>query len=408
MIAPSSLPPQQTLSLYTHIPFCTVKCDYCDFYSLSGVTPARMEQTVSALIRDLRTLLPEALAAGGTVPTLYIGGGTPSVLPEKTLERLLSAIAGLIPNAPDEWTVELNPETITERTLEILRDGGVNRVSLGVQSLSDEGLHHLGRAATARGTRRALELLEKRWRGRWNGDLIVGFQGDSAARVARDVARLTDLGALHLSVYALTVEEETPLATAVESGSVTLPEDDELLELLDVARETLLQRGLERYEVSNYAVPGEESLHNLRYWRMEPYLGVGPAAASTLFRRGLRPRALRLEGVRSLERYLQPSGERYTAEELSPEELLEEHLLMGLRTAEGVSLQRLDERFGLSTEEVVAAIGAQRDGQGTEPLLELVQEPRGALRVPPAKWNLLDQGVLAAVERLAPLLGSSY
>jgi oxygen-independent coproporphyrinogen-3 oxidase len=401
VITSVSLPPQSSISLYIHIPFCTVKCGYCDFFSLTGVAPARMEETVSSILEDAVSLLPPLVDSGAAVETVYVGGGTPSVLSEKSLRRLTAGIRKLLPNTPREWTVELNPETLTEGTMDILGDAGVDRLSLGVQTLSQEGLSALGRAATAERTRRAVELLTASWKGRWNGDLILGFQGDSPARVARDLELLTSSGARHLSVYALTLEEGTPLATAVDSGTVTLPRDEEVLELLSAAQEVLSERGLRRYEVSNYAFPGEESLHNLRYWRMEPYLGLGPAAASTLYYQTHPLTGLRMEGVRDLPKYLAPFGRRYTTQRLSTEELLEETLLMGLRTSEGVSLRRLRRRFGLSPEAVEHALESSR-------LLRISPGGGGRLTVVPEEWNILDRAVLEAVERLLPLAGEPY
>jgi oxygen-independent coproporphyrinogen-3 oxidase len=187
----------------------------------------------------------------------------------------------------------------------------------------------------------------------------------------------------------------------VDSGTVTLPRDEEVLELLSAAQEVLSERGLRRYEVSNYAFPGKESLHNLRYWRMEPYLGLGPAAASTLYYQTHPLTGLRMEGVRDLPKYLAPFGRRYTTQRLSTEELLEETLLMGLRTSEGVSLRRLRRRFGLSPEAVEHALESSR-------LLRISPGGGGRLTVVPEEWNILDRAVLEAVERLLPLAGEPY
>lgn len=402
---PTQLPLQRDLSLYVHVPFCTVKCDYCDFFSLAGVTPVRMEATTEAIIEDLVRLLPAALAPGATVPTVYIGGGTPSVLPKKSLRKLVDAVAASLRTPPQEWTVELNPETLSAETLDILYEAGVNRLSLGVQSLTETGLRALGRAASGERTLRSLELISGEWRGRWNADLIVGFQGDTPERVAADLELLTRMGARHLSVYALTVEPGTPLAARVESGAVTLPGEEELLELLTVAEGELRKRGIARYEVSNYALPGAESLHNLRYWRMAPYLGVGPAAASTLYKLGSPLRGVRLEGTRSVTRYLAEPASRYRGEDLSGKDLLLEHLLMGLRTKEGVPLERLEERFGIPREAVREAIGsAAAFQQAGESLLEITPSTPEALRVPESWWHLLDRAVFRATERILPLL----
>jgi oxygen-independent coproporphyrinogen-3 oxidase len=371
-----------------------------------------MEKSVEAISQDLRSLLPGAAGADAAIPTVYIGGGTPSALPPGSLERLLRSVAALLPASVEEWTVEVNPESLTADTLGLFRETGVNRVSLGVQSLAESGLRALGRGATAERTLRSVELLAGQWSGSWNADLIVGYEGDSPERVAGDLQLLTGMGARHLSVYALTVEPGTPLAARVAAGEVSLPGEDALLELLGIAEDILSERGIERYEISNYAVPGDESLHNLRYWRMAPYLGVGPGAASTLYYSGSPVTALRLEGIRSMEEYLRSPASRYRSETLSARELLLEHLLMGLRTREGVSLRRLRERFGIREAAVENALargpGGPEEGlpagAAARGALELTPgEPR-RLRVPRERWNLLDRAVLRAVERIEPLL----
>ncbi|MFP4535602.1 MAG: radical SAM family heme chaperone HemW [Spirochaetaceae bacterium] len=396
-----TLPPHSSLSLYVHLPFCTVKCGYCDFYSLAGIAPARMGATVSSIVEDGRYLLPRALASGGDIESVYIGGGTPSVLSGEHLRALTSGIGDLLRKPPQEWTVELNPETVSEERLGILAEAGVTRLSVGVQTFSRAGLSALGRAATPEKTREAVELLARRWKGRWSADLILGFQGDAPERVVQDVKRLTSLGATHVSVYALTVEEGTPLAKAVKSGAVTLPGEEEVLELLRAAERSLSESGLERYEISNYAVPGDESLHNLRYWRMDPYLGLGPGATSTLYYPTEPITGLRLEALRDLTGYLDDPRSRYVPEQLSTEELLEEVLIMGLRTREGVALKRLTSRFGIPPEAAERALGEC-------PLLRISPEDGGRLTVHPEGWIILDRAVLEAAERLLPLLAVPY
>lgn len=218
-----------------------------------------------------------------------------------------------------------------------------------------------------------------------------------------------------MAVYALTPEEGTPLFAEIAAGRVTLPGDEAVLELLAAAEEALRRRGLRRYEISNYAVPGEESRHNLGYWRLQPYLGVGPGAASTLFEGsgcGEPPAttsgALRLHGVEDITTYIRGHRKRYQGERITPVELLEEQLLMGLRTAEGVPLARLERRFGLSPAAVRGAIAAVPAPVTGERILTVEERPKPALHVPASDWNILDRAVLSAVEALLPLLGEPY
>ncbi|MFW6214349.1 MAG: coproporphyrinogen-III oxidase family protein [Alkalispirochaetaceae bacterium] len=400
---PWELPQQQELSLYLHIPFCTLKCDYCDFYSLAGASSPLIDQTLEGIIADIDAMVPAALGAGASIPTVYIGGGTPSLLSSKQLGALLGAVASQLPGRPLEWSVEANPETLTREKLALLRDAGVGRISVGVQTLSSEGLRVLGRAAGERATRDALDLLGSRWEGRWNADLILGFDGDREERVVRDLEEMVAAGARHISVYALTLEEGTPLTAQVAAGKRSLPGEDELLALLDTAGELLRSRGLRRYEVSNYATPGEESLHNLRYWRMSPYLGIGPAAASTLpYPRPLADKAaLRLTGATPLTRYLQGGAGRYNREEIDPREFLQELLLMGLRTLEGVTM--LPRRLEIPEEAVEHALAPLLEEGIVEPT-GASEYPSRAFRVPEDRWALLDRHILAVEARLEPLL----
>lgn len=396
----SPLPGQEELSLYLHIPFCTVKCGYCDFFSVAGGSSKQMATTVEEILGDLSRLLPLVAPPPdddtAELKTLYIGGGTPTLLPPSTLESLLGGIRRHLRVEPVEWTIEANPESLTTETLELLEEYGVNRISLGVQSFRESALRALGRAAGAERTVRSVELLNQRWKGRWNADLIVGYEGDTPRRVAEDIETLCSLGASHLSVYALTVEEGTPLFRAVRDGRATLPGDERVLELLSVAESALEERGIRRYEVSNYAADGEESVHNLAYWRLKPYLGLGPAAASTLFLP--QAGAIRMEAVPDLPTYLRYPADRYRREELTRPELLEEQLIMGLRTSEGIPLSRLESLHGLNGDAIRRAIGKV----GT--LLEIDELPEPTLRIPKERWAILDKGVLLAAEALLPLL----
>lgn len=416
----STLPPQRELSVYLHLPFCTVKCDYCDFYSLAGAGSALVDRTLAAVAEDAQRMIGGALAPEGTIATVYIGGGTPSILALGELETLLEKLGGSLPNRPAEWTFEANPETLTVEKLHLLREHGVDRISLGVQSLDASGLATLGRAATEGATRRALALLSKAWPLRWSADLILGYEGDTPRRVERDLTEMIAAGARHVSVYALTVEEGTPLAEAVARGERKVPGEEEVLALLEVARELLEARGLRRYEVSNYAVAGEEGRHNQRYWRMEPYLGLGPAAAGTLYYpppaadpapgelrgpwrpdRALSPLALRLTGRTPIGLYLVSRSRRYLEEHLDASQLLAEHLLMGLRTAEGVDLASLDRRLALPVAMSREAVSPLVE----EGVLELSPGgSAGCLRIPQRRWDLLDHHIMRVEERLSALL----
>ena len=346
------------LSFYLHVPFCTDKCLYCDFFSVPShtVQPAVRDR----LVNEITTQVGAFLRAAGPdrrMETAFIGGGTPSCLPTETFRRLLAAVAGL---HPVEWTVEANPETLDEAFIEACADAGVTRLSVGIQSLHDDHLRFLRRRATAADCRRALALLDRRWRGDLNLDLIAGIPGQTVADVRGDIAVLDDAHPSHVSLYQLTLEAGTPLTRLVEEGAASLnpPELDETLWF--AGRDELGSRGYKHYEVSNFSRPGKECRHNLRYWRLDPYLGAGPAAVSTIpaelarrmpgFPAGMPAETVvvRVANPRSVERYLAGQGAFWGAEVefVTPRDFLLETLMMGLRLADGLSTPDFARRFG--------------------------------------------------------------
>ncbi len=367
-----------------HVPFCAGKCLYCDFFSVprASVTAekelavARASVEQAAFLLEAMGMVPREGAAGmrpgqrlvGAGPwieTLYIGGGTPSVVSAETLGTLLAPFRSV---PLKEWTVEANPESLDRRFIEACASAGVTRLSLGIQSMQDRALKLLGRPGSLGDNVRALELLAAGWTGEVSLDFIAGIPGQTAAEVRSDLSALSRVKARHASLYSLTLEAGTGLAAAVEEGSIELndPEQDE--DLWFTGKDELERRGFQNYEISNFRMPGKASLHNLRYWNLEPYLGVGPGAVSTLPRSLLRgvlervgPKAagspsavVRLTNPDSIDEYL-AGPERVwgmRVEPVAPSEFLLENLMMGLRLAEGMPATRLGERFGRSFEDL--------------------------------------------------------
>ncbi len=325
------------LSLYIHVPFCASKCAYCSFYSLGrGYSRDDQEAFVSAVIEEGRRALAGLEVT--SLPSVFIGGGTPSSLGLPLWRSLLEGVQGLVAPYPSgeaarEWTVEANPESLTREKLLAAAEAGVNRLSMGIQSFDPRSLALLGRSAGPEQNRQALELLSTQWNGSWNADLICEIPGQSAASAGRDWEILESFQPPHVSLYTLSIEEGTSLGD--KQARNELPDSND--EVWPFLRSALARSGYRAYEISNYHRDGSPPcLHNLRYWRMRPYLGLGPGAVSTIPGGG---GIMRRENSPDLPAYLSQGGAAPAEDQaLTPREFLEEYLLMGLRTAEGISL----------------------------------------------------------------------
>jgi oxygen-independent coproporphyrinogen-3 oxidase len=267
--------------LYVHIPFCYGKCAYCAFYSVP-VEAARVDRFLDALERERERRIGTGMPGG--CQTLYVGGGTPSVLSAAQWGRLLEILAPVSHGGVAEWTVEANPGTLTAAGLEAMVRAGVNRISLGVQSLDDRLLAAMGRPHRAADVAPTLDLARAAGIENVGMDLIAGLPGADAEVWRRTLAQTVALSPAHVSVYALGVEPGTRLAQQVARDETDVPGDAAVMEALDAAETRLGSAGYERYEISNYAQPGRASLHNLACWRGEDYCGLGPAASSRVGR----------------------------------------------------------------------------------------------------------------------------
>ena len=321
---------EQTLGLYIHIPFCRSKCQYCDFYSLSG-SEARMDAYQKALLAHLTESAPHAGAY--TVDTVYFGGGTPSYYGDKRLSELLKLIKKLFrvdKNA--EITLEANPDSVDLKMLKRLRRAGFNRISLGVQSADDAQLADLGRPHTFAQAQQAVEWARKAKFDNLSLDLIYGLPGQTLDDWRSTVEQVLALNPDHISAYGLKVEEGTPLYRRVEAGEV-MPDDDMQADcyLWTVAR--LEQAGYGQYEISNFAKEGKLSRHNWKYWMTQPYMGFGPGAHSDFGGR-------RYSFVRDLNDYIKGVLEGGSIvdedDEIPEKERGSEYLMLRLRTVHGI------------------------------------------------------------------------
>ncbi len=328
-------------ALYIHWPFCLAKCPYCDFNShvRDSVDHGLWQR---ALLADMRR---EAEVAGGEpLASVFFGGGTPSLMPPALVERLLAEAQALWGFAPGiEITLEANPSSVEAANFAALAQGGINRVSLGIQAMDDETLRFLGRLHDAAEGLAALDIAQRQF-GRVTFDLIYARPGQSEAQWRSELARALAFGTGHLSLYQLTIEPGTRFATLVRENRFTPLDDDAAADLFALTREMTDAAGLPAYEISNHARPGEESRHNLTYWRYQDYCGIGPGAHG---RRGgvatVRHRkpenwlsAIERQGDGIAETRVLPAGEQAA-----------EAMLMGLRLREGVDLAAMAARFAL-------------------------------------------------------------
>ena len=335
------MPPadHEGVSLYVHVPVCARACPYCDFDFVVDRRP-----DVSALLAAYRREVAARRLFGIRPRTVYVGGGTPSALGLAGLSALLSALGAWFDlGGVEESTVEVNPEHADDRLFEALARGGVDRVSLGVQSFQDPVLALLGRVHTGAQARRAV-VRAKSAGLRTSVDLIVGVPGAPAGATRADVRAVADLGPDHVSVYALTVEPDVPWQALVRRGRRGLPDPDAQADDLARAHALLERAGYEHYEVAGYARPGARSIHNLGYWSWRDYVGIGPSAASARHEGG---GVVRRSNARGLSAYL--AGAAPAVERLGPEAAAREAMWLGLRRLDGFDRTALARRFGQAT-----------------------------------------------------------
>jgi len=350
-------------SLYLHIPFCGAKCDYCDFYSipLPDITSSSSDDLVcrylDALVEETNRRIDELEAAGGSpleIPSIYIGGGTPSILGPKIL-RIFADVIRVNPcKSVDEITVEANPESCDAAFLEACIAGGATRLSLGVQSFNPELRAAVGRRGDAALLDGRLSLAAQAFGGGLSLDLMTGLPGQTEDDVRADIEKALAFNPGHVSLYSLTVEEGTPLFQKISHGGHGEKEDAEDAVWL-YGRDMLVKAGYEHYEVSNFARPGRRCLHNIRYWRMENWLGVGCAASGTIID-GSAPgaaRGLRTSYRNGVEAFIANPASCLAAEELDRLTLIKESLMMGYRYVGGPDADLFRSRFGLSIEEAI-------------------------------------------------------
>ena len=323
------------LGLYLHIPFCKAKCAYCDFYSLP-----RSEEKMDAYVASLTAHLTETapMAAGHTVDTVYFGGGTPSYLGAERITQLLQTVKKHYRVAKDaEITLEANPDSLFDwKALRALRRLGLNRISLGVQSSDDAVLRSLGRIHTWQQVVEAADAVRRAKIPDLSLDLIYGLPDQTAEQWEKTLSDAVSLSPDHISCYGLKLEEGTPLWQ--RRDSLTLPDDEMQADMYLFAVEYLQNLGYRQYEISNFARPGHESRHNLKYWTLGEYAGFGPGAHSDFGN-------VRYAYVADLDMYLQGRLILSESETMGEAEREREYIMLSLRTAAGLNVKAFESRF---------------------------------------------------------------
>lgn len=361
------------LGIYIHIPFCARKCNYCDFLS-APETRETKERYLSLLDREMQ--LYKEIVSAREADTLFIGGGTPSFLETDLTDKLLRSVKKWIPHGNlKEFTIECNPNSVTEEKLNLYKEAGVTRISLGMQSACDEELKKLGRLHSVKEFEKTYELVRKHGFKRVNIDVMAAIPGQTIESYKHTLEYVVGLSPEHISSYSLIIEEGTPFYEKYRENPPV--DEDTDRQMYDLTKEILGRHGYHRYEISNYAKEGQECIHNLKYWQGGDYLGLGLGAASCMEHE-------RWSNVRGLTDYEDRicCGHKpveYT-EELGEEEQKAEFMFLGLRCMEGVSAKRFEKRFHQSVEERYGKVLHKYENMG---LMRLVN----------GNWQLTEQGI---------------
>jgi oxygen-independent coproporphyrinogen-3 oxidase len=321
-------------SLYIHIPFCVRKCVYCDFFSVPYNASLALRY-MDGLMRELELRRNEA----GTLKTVYIGGGTPTTIPTSALVRLLRKVRGSFEVARDaEITIEANPGTMGTDTTDMLSDAGINRISIGVQSLDNDELKLLGRIHSSQEALKAVADARRAGISNISVDLIYGIPGQTPDGWLRSIETAVELSPEHISAYELTPEKGTPLYELISQGSIEKPDEERIIEMYYSAIDRLNEAGYNHYEISNLAKPGFECRHNLNYWDRGGYIAIGAGAHGFIGNRRMRNTGDINKYVKALEEGRLAVEE---SNEISEEEAVRESIFLGLRKMEGLNVKML-------------------------------------------------------------------
>ena len=327
------------IGVYIHIPFCKQKCYYCDFISFPNIEKMQ-EKYVQALLKEIENFIKENQEL--KIETIYIGGGTPSYIDSKYIEKILSLFnkKNLI-----ESTIEVNPGTVNKEKLEDYKKAGINRLSIGLQSTSNRLLKQIGRIHKFEDFLNTYNLAKNIGFNNINVDLMIGLPNQNIADIKKSLEEVVKLNPTHISVYSLIIEENTPIAQMVEKGELNLPDEEEERNMYWYVKNFLELQGYNHYEISNFSKKGYESKHNLDCWEQKEYVGFGLAAHSYINK-------IRYSNTEDLEKYIKNCEEGRFNENKTIQEKQnhftqeQEYMLLGLRKIDGVSIQNFKNKFG--------------------------------------------------------------
>ncbi len=324
--------------VYIHIPFCKQKCSYCDFHFTTNQD--RVCEMINGIVKELQ--MQKEYLKGDLVQTIYFGGGTPSILPYEEIKRLLETVYENYPVTPDaEITLEANPDDLNREKLLAMKNAGINRLSIGIQSFHNENLKLMNRAHSAEEAKNCLELVKETGFTNLSLDLIYGIPAENHTIWQKDLAAALAFHPHHISAYCLTIEEGTALANWIKKGSFQGVDEEFAAQQFEILMDTLAKNEYEQYEISNFCLPGYYSRHNSNYWKKGKYLGIGPSAHSY-------DGESRQFNVANNTKYLNALAEQrpqYLYEMLEPQDQVNEYIMTSLRTQWGCDLQLLQANF---------------------------------------------------------------
>ncbi|BFH61397.1 radical SAM family heme chaperone HemW [Paenibacillus azoreducens] len=375
-------------AVYIHIPFCTNKCFYCDFNSYVLKNQPVMEY-LQGLEREMERTVQEV--PPGEIKTIFVGGGTPTVLKPDEMAYFLKTVRTYFPDWSDEieFSMEANPGTTDLEKLSVMREGGVNRVSFGVQSFNNGLLERIGRIHDTDDVYQSLENARKAGFDNMSIDLMFGLPNQTVEMLAESVDRALELNLPHYSIYSLKVEENTLFHTMYKKNQLPLPSEDEELQMYLLLMDRMKKAGYEQYEISNFAKPGFHSRHNMAYWLNEDYYGLGAGAHGYM----ARQRHMNIKGVNPYTEATKEGLPRHETFVVPKEEAMEDFMMVGLRVLSGVSEQHFKEQFGLSIEDVFA-----------KPLHKMLDA--GLLDKTEAGYRLSEKGLLFGNDVFGEFIGS--
>ncbi|MDD3364655.1 MAG: radical SAM family heme chaperone HemW [Syntrophomonas sp.] len=331
------------MGIYIHIPFCLHKCEYCDFYSLPITDPVILENYTRSVISELQR---RALSLSSPFASIYLGGGTPSLLLPQQVERIVDSVfANYQPCSDLEISMEVNPATVNLQDLKGLRAAGINRLSVGVQSFADIELKTLGRMHGGYEAQATLRDVVKAGFNNFNIDLIYGLPGQTLSGWQENLSLAMKFNPQHISAYLLQLDESTPMARKVKSGTINLLDDELESELYYTTLNFLAEQGYCHYEISNFARPGYECRHNLLYWQAREYLGIGCGAVSFMNRQRIINQANLNHYIEDMLADRAPHIE--ILETMTPRQLAADAIILGLRLTGGIKREEFWERFGI-------------------------------------------------------------